>query len=219
MAVPYTKQALIERIKRHIANGFPQGDFSISDNEVLLAIDANIPTVLKAGMFENAKVTGVLEVPDAWLVTYDFTISNQDANTKEWYLTLPQPPLALPTGYDITNVYVADAENGRGGNAFPIKNKRQAFRSMLPKPSGFSYRIGGGGQKMFLSASNGQSLLDVQVMVEMPISRTEGVSAPLYMPDDAIEALFKLVVVSMLQRLGVPQDVIQDNLPQGNKTP
>src|SRR5690348_16481999 len=123
----YSKQMLIERVKQHLNSNFPGDDWSVTDNEILLYIDEQIPFVMKGGMFENAKVTGFLDVPEAYLVTYNYTISNQNPNTMEWYITLAQPPLALPTGYDIPNVYLADPANGRSQNAYPIKVKRTAY--------------------------------------------------------------------------------------------
>lgn len=216
MAIPYTKLMLVERIKKHLNDNFPSSDWNISDNEVILYIDSNIPFVLKGQMFEGAKVSGVMDIIDGYLVTYNFTITQQDTNTLEWKVTLPQPPLALPTGYDIPNVYVANGTNGRSQNAYPIKTKRQAYRGFLPKPFGFSYRVEN--QTMYLQMSNGGSLLNQNLFVQMPTSRTADKNAPLAMPDDAIKPLFDMTVQSILSRYQIPQDVVQDNLMPGNKS-
>lgn len=214
--LPYTKKALIERIVKHLNDKFSGDDFKISNNEILLYIDAAIPFVLKSQMFEMAKVTGVIDVPEAYLVNYEYTLTTQDTATREWYVTLAQTPLELPTGYDITNVYIADPQRGRSGNALPIKNKRVAYRDYLPRPSGFSYRLEG--QRMYLRTADGSSLLNFNLVVQMPISRTDNINDAMSLPDGAIEPLFTKVVTTILQRYGIPQDVIADNLPAGNKT-
>ena len=214
--LPYTKKAFIERVEKHLNDDFPGEDFKITSNEILLYIDSFIPGVMKGNIFENAKVTGFLDVPEGYLATYSFTISNRNSSTKEWYVTLPQTPLALPTGYDITNVYVADPVNGRSKNAFPVKVKREAIRSYLPKPSGFAYRLDG--DMMYLSANDGGSLLNYELQVQMPISRTEDIDAVMTLPDDAIEIIFQKTIATILQRYQIPQDVVKDNLPAGNKT-
>lgn len=215
MAVPYTKQSLIERIRKHMSNGFPNADVTITDNELLLYIDAAIPQVMKAGLYENVKVSGVFEVPDAYQVSYSYTIAQKDA-TDWWHLTLPQPPLALPSGYDITGVYVSSVANGVGDYAYPIKAKRQPYRNLMPKPLGYEYRVEG--QTLFLKCTNGASLYGETVNVTMPISRTASVSDPLYLPDDAISMIFQQVVALLKDRMGIPQDIIQDGLPAGAKT-
>lgn len=212
----YSKAQLIERIQKHLSNGFPGSDWKITTNEMLLYIDSNIPFVLKNQMFELAKVNGVLETIEAYLVTYNYTITSQDTNTKEWYVTLAQPPLALPTGYDLTQVYIANPSDGKSQNGFPIKVKRVPYRNYMAKPSGFSYRISG--QTLYMQVSDGSSLYNQNLFVEQPVSRTTDINAAMNLPDDALEMLFNKVVATILQRYQVPQDVIQDNLAPGNKT-
>lgn len=215
-ALPYTKQAFIERVKKHLADGFPNDDFSITDSEIILYIDAAIPFVMKGVMFENAKFTGVLDVPESWLLTSSYTISNQSPNTLEWYVTLVQPPIALPIGYDIPNVYIADPTNGRSDNALPISAKRTAYRNFMPIPNGFNYRIDG--QTMLLKASDGGSLLGYNLEVQMPVSRTTDRNAIMSLPDDAIQPIFEKVIATILQRYQIPQDIVEDGFPAGNKT-
>lgn len=215
-AIVYNKSQFIERIKKHLANGWPGEDFSITDNEVLLYLDAAIPFVLKGHMFENAKISGVLDLPEAYLVTTAYTISSQSPTTLEWSVTLAQPPLALPTGYDIPNVYIADSSGGRSQNAYPISAKRTAYRDLMPNPSGFSYRVEG--QTMYLKASDGGSLIGYNLAVQMPVSRTTDKSAPMNLPDDAIDPIFDKVIKTILQRYNIPQDIVQDGLPAGNKS-
>lgn len=214
--LPYTKQAFIERVRKHLADDFPGEDFTVTDNEILLYIDTSIPSVLKGQLFETAKVTGVFDVPEAWLVTYSFTISNQSPKTLEYYVTLPQPPLALPSGYDITNVYLTDPSSGRSKNGLYVSAKRKAYRDNMPRPDGFFYSIEG--KTMYLETADGSGLIGINLQVQMPISRTDDKTAAMNMPDDAIEPLFTKVVATILQRFNMPQDTVLDNLPAGNKT-
>lgn len=215
-AIIYSKKQLVERVIRHLNDNWPGEDWTVTYNEVLLYIDSSIPGVLKGQMFEGAKITGVIDVPEAYLVNTEFTISSQDAVTKEWYVTLPQTPMELPTGYDITNVYFTDPSLGISGSTLPIKAKRVPFREYMPKPTGVSYRLQG--QNMYLKMSNGGSLLDFTLNVQMPVSRTTDINAPMNLPDGAIEPLFQKTVAAILQRYQIPQDVVKDNLPAGNKT-
>lgn len=215
MAITYNKSMLIERVTKHLVGNFKGEDFKVTDNEILLLIDSFIPFVLKGQMFDNVKISGFFDVPEAYLITYELPITTQDENTREWYVSLPQPPLALPTGYDITRTYVASPSTGASRNGFPIKAKRVTYREYMPKPSGFAYRLEG--KTMYLSMNDGGSLLDYNLYVQMPISRTADKTAAMYMPDDAIEMVFNKTIAAILQRYGIPQDIVKDNLPPGNK--
>lgn len=217
MAIPYSKRQLVQRVRKFLSNSrLLKDEFAVSDNEILLAIDAAIPAILKGLMFDNAKVTGFIDVPEAYLVTYKLVISNQSNATGEWYTTLPQTPLALPSGYNITDMYFSSNTKMRGQQVFLIEAKRTSFRNYMPKPTGVEARLEG--NLIYLSANNGLALNGIDFYVQMPISRTADMDAAMSMPDDAIEPIFNSVVKSMLQRYGVPQDVINDDLPAGNKS-
>lgn len=206
---------LIERVVKHLKNGFPNNDWNITDEEVLLYIDSSIPFVMKGQMFNNASVQGVIENIDAYLVTYELLVTKKNAPTNEWYVELPQPPLALPTGYDIPNVYFGGNSTGRSQNVLPVNTKRSAYRNNMPKPTGVSYRVEG--YNLYLQGNEGQSLLNLHLFVQMPISRTTDINEPMSIPDDSIQPLFEKTVQTILQRYGIPQDIVQDGLPAGNK--
>lgn len=216
MAIVYSKRMFIERIRKHIADGFPDQTFPASENEVLLYIDAAIPFVLKGQMFENAKVFGVFEVPEAYLVTYTISSLTKNRVTGEWYGTLPQTPLALPTGYNINDAYFSDNTGQRGQPVFLIEAKRSAMRDFMPKPNGVSARIEG--NKIYMKSNSGYSLYGLSLYIQMPISRTADMDAAMNLPDDAIEPIFQKVVAEILQRYQIPKDIVLDNLPAGNKS-
>ena len=216
MATPSTKKALIERIKRHINNDFPNTDFKVSDQEILLYIDSAIPFVMKGEMFENAKVTGVFEVPEAYLVTYLLSPITKNAPTNEWKATLPQTPLALPSGYAITDVYATQDGQGRGQSFYPTNTKRVPYRNLMPKPSGSFYRVNG--DTIYFQATNGAPLNQLDVYVEMPISRTSDVNAVMNVPDSALENIFLTVIKNITNRYQLGKDNILDNEPKNPKT-
>ena len=216
MAISYTKKMFIERVKRHINNDFPNTDFKVSDNEILLYIDSAIPFVMKGAMFENAKVTGVFEVPEAYLVTYLLSPITKNAPTNEWKATLPQTPLALPSGYAITDVYATQDGQGRGQSFYPTNTKRVPYRNLMPKPSGSFYRVNG--DTIYFQATNGAPLNQLDVYVEMPISRTSDVNAVMNVPDSALENIFLTVIKNITNRYQLGKDNILDNEPKNPKT-
>lgn len=215
MAIAFTYGQFIERIQKHINDGFQNSDFKVTSNEIQLYINAAIPSVMKAQMYENAKVFNVFEVPEAYLVTYLLTLTRNTA-TNEWKATLPQTPLELPTGYNITDAYITQSGLGRGQSIIFTKTKRVPYRNNMPKPAGVFARING--DTIYLQSWNGTSLLNQSLYVEMPISRTANLTDVMNLPDGALEPIFQKVVASILQRYQIPNDQILDNLPAGNKT-
>jgi hypothetical protein len=211
--IGYTKKMLVERVRRHIANGFPNSDFSASEYEVLLYIDQAIAFTMVGQVYGFAKVEGNIAMPEAYLTTYALPALAQDSPSGYWYSTLPQPPVSLPLGYSINRVYAAEAGSGQSREFLPIKAKRVGFRKDMPMPPGARYWVTG--DKIWMAANDGSSLFSYTVYAEMAKSRTESLTETLTMPDDAIEAVFNNVVGKLLQRMGIPKDVVQDDLPSG----
>ncbi len=207
---------LIEVCKKQLADGFPKSDFPITDNEMLVLIDASIPVILKGQLFEGAKVTGVMDIPEAYLVTYAMSTLTQSTITNEWYADLPQMPLALPNGYSITDAYLSKNGQGRSQSILFIKTKRLSYRNNLPKPSGIFGRLEG--RTVYLTATFGQMLFNETLYVQMPISRTASLDEVMHIPDDSIQPIIDNVVGKLRIRYQQPQDVVKDNLPAGNKT-
>lgn len=214
--VPYTKLQLVQRIKQHIADGWPSSEFSTTDNETMLYIDQAIAFTLVGQVYGMAKVEGNIAVPEAWLTTYELSTISKDNPSGYWYSTLPQPPVSLPLGYSISRVYAAEPGSGQSQDFLPIKAKRVGYRKFLPFPTGARYWVTG--SKIWMAMNDGSSLLDYTVYVEMAKTRTESLNETLNMPDDAIEAVFQNVVNKLIQRMQLPKDIIQDDISAGNKS-
>lgn len=216
MALTYSWQQLVERIGRHINNDFPSAEFSVFDNEMILYINEAMSSGIIGQVYSGAKVLGTLEMPEAYLVTFQLAALQQDNVSKYWYSTMPQPPLSLPLGYSVNRVYFANPTNGQGVDCAAIKAKRVGRRLNMPLQFGVRYWIEN--SKIWLSASNGTSLLNQDCYIQMPSTRVTNLSDPMNLPDDAVEMIFSKVVARIKDRLQLPQDIIADDLTQGNKS-
>lgn len=216
MAIIYSKKQLIERVQRHMNNGFPDTDFKMSANELLLYIDSALAFSIVGKAYEGAKVEGVLVAPEAFYLTSLLPTLTQDQTTGYWTTTLPQPPLSLPLGYSINRMYFASTADGVSQSINPISAKRVSYRMNMPLPSGVRYWVEG--NKVFLQASEGQPLLGQNVYVTMLSSRTNDVNDVMNVADDVLEQIFGAVVAKCKDRMGIPVDIVKDNLPAGNKT-
>jgi hypothetical protein len=196
-------------------NDFPSSESTLTDNQVLLYINEAMSFGIVGTVWGGAKVTGVMEVPDAYQVTFQLEALQQDNVTKRWYSTMPQPPLSLPLGYSVNSVYFANSSNGKGLDCFPVKNKRTGYRKFLPSPLCVFYSVEN--SRIWLEASDGSSLLNEDCYIQMPSTRAISVNDPMNLPDDATDAIFTKVTARLKERLMLPQDTIQDDLPPGNK--
>ena len=52
----------------------------------------------------------------------------------------------------------------------------------------------------------------------MPSTRAVSLTDQINLPDDAQKMIFDLVVARLKERLQLPQDIIQDDISQGNKS-
>lgn len=208
---------LIQRIRKHISNGYANDDFSTSDREIMLYIDEALAFNAVGQIYNGAKVLGSLEVPEGYLTRYALAALVQDQITGEWYTTLPQPPVSLPLGYSITRCYFANAQNGVSQEILPIKAKRVPYRNNLPRPAGAEYKISNG-STIFITANDGSPLYGVPVYVEMLNTRTSSMTDVLNLPDDAIEGIFINVTQKLKDRYGMPKDIIKDDIGAGNTT-
>ncbi len=216
MALGYTWRQLIQRLQRHINDGFPEADFSISDNEMLLYVNEALAYALVGTVYQNAKIEGSLVTPDGFLTTYALPALTKDNITKEWHTTLPQTPLSLPLGHSITQAYFADVVNGKGTQLNFIKAKRVAYRKNMPLQ--FGVRAWVEGSKIIMEASDGSPLLGQTLYVTMIGTRTDDLDAVLNVPDDIIQAVFTAVTARLTQRMQLPKDIIKDDIPAGSKT-
>jgi hypothetical protein len=215
-AIAYTKAQLVERIKKHISDGFTTSDFSTTDNEVLLYIDSALAFGLVGQVYANAKVEGTLVMPEAYLTTYTLAELQQDSISGYWFSTLPQPPVNLPLGYSINRAYFGLESSGQSREIYPIRAKRVGYRINMPMPTGARYWVEG--SKFWVASSDGGSLLGLPVYVQMASTRTTNMTDTMNLPDDALEAIFTSVVAKMKDRLQLPKDIIKDDVSAGNKS-
>lgn len=216
-ALPYTKKLFLQRIRKHVSNDRLTGDdFNISDNELILYIDQAAAFQIVGQTYAGARIDGALAMPEAYLITYQLGTLTQDDASGYWYTSLPQPPLSLPLGYSVNQVYTKSPGNGVSQPFFMIKAKRVARRLNMPMPDGVRCWIEN--NTIWFAANNNMSLAGLPIYIQMPSARTTDVNAVMNMPEDDLEAVFMNVVNKIKDRYGIPQDTIKDDLGQGNKS-
>ena len=215
--VAYSRRVFIQRIRKHVADNKNTSDqFSASDNEILLLIDSAAAFRMVGQVYAGAKVEGVLEMPEAYLLTFALPALQQDSQSRYWYTTLPQPPISLPLGYSVNRVYAKDPQYGQLEDAYMIKAKRVGRRNRMPMQPGV--RVWIENNTIWFAAHDGASLYGMNWFIQMPTQRTSSIDDVMNMPEDDISFVFDSVVKSLMQRYSIPQDIVVDGLPAGNKS-
>lgn len=214
---PYIWKQLIQRIRKHMNNGFPLDSYATSDNEILLYIQQASAFGLVGMVWAGAKVLGYMEMPEGYLATLQLPALQQDPASGDWYTALPQPPVSLPLGYSIVRVYSTSAGSQQNQDFFMIKGSRVGRRRNMPMPGGIRCWVDYNNKSILrCEASDNQSLLGIPVFVQMPITRTTDITLPMNLPDDAIDSIFTQVTGWLTKRYQEPKDIINDDLPAGN---
>lgn len=216
MALTYSWAQFIERIKKHISSGFPNDDFNITDNELLLYINEAMSYGAVGQVWNNAKNLGEMQVPEGYIVKFQLDSLTQDSVTGKWVTTLPQPPLSLPLGYSVNRIYPAAAGDGQGRDVIFLKSKRVGRRIDMPLQFGVYGEFQN--KNVILWASDGSSLGNYTFYAEMPSTRAVNLTDAMPLPDDAAKMLFDMVVLRIKDRMQIPQDIVQDDLAPGNKS-
>jgi hypothetical protein len=97
-----------------------------------------------------------------------------------------------------------------------IKAKRVGRRKNMPMQ--FGVRTWIENSKIWFAASNGTPLLGQDAFIQMPSTRAVAITDQINLPDDAVEQIVTKVVARVKERLGLPQDIVQNDLPAGLKT-
>ncbi len=217
--IPYSWKMLIQRITKHMSNGFPNDAFATTDNEVLLYIQQANAFGLVGQTWAGAKVLGYMELPDAYEATVQLPPLAEDPITGDWYTTLPQPPISLPLGYSINRIYSSAPGNWQNQDVLMLKANRVGRRRNMPSPDCVQGWIDYTNKTILrLRATDNQPLLGVPFLIQMPITRVTDVTLPMNLPEDAIEQIFTNVVTKLTQRYQEPKDIVNDDLPAGNNT-
>ena len=217
--IPYSWKMLIQRITKHMNNGFPNDAFATTDNEVLLYIQQANAFGIVGSVWMGAKAIGYMEMPDSYLATVQLPALVEDPITGDWFTTLPQPPISLPLGYSINRIFTSSPGNWQNQDVLMLKAARVGRRRNIPSPDGVHGWIDFTNTSILrLRATDNQPLLGVPFLIQMPITRVTDITLPMNLPEDAVDSIFNNVVQKLTQRYQQPKDIVHDYLPAGNNT-
>jgi hypothetical protein len=222
MITQITYKVVCERIKRRLANGWPNIKFNITDNEILLYFYDAVATVITKYSNDAYSAEGVRSVPEGFITTYKFTGTqiSRDQDTGEYYIILPAPPVNLPLGYSIVSPTFA----GSASRSYPLiaihPHQRGYWNKIATPDYGVYYWVEG---SMMYMDSRGVNLINSGLTLYLPIlsprSATGDYSDVVNIPDDAMNLCFEMVVQALTERRNTPTDRVNDGNSQYTQQP
>lgn len=204
-----TRQFLCEQIQRILLAGMAPDDTEITPFLINSYLNGAIAAAAAAAYKDNIQLEGTGTVPDGFYGTYKGLVLTKDNDTGWWNLTLPQQPVGIARGHNISFVFLI-AGSGKKVSAYPISPTEIDFLYHLPKSCEDSYYW------VDTDVMNIYSCTDISKMkaiVRMIVTQSSVLTDKLTMPDDYMP----LVVDYMRKVFGImqsePYDISSDGVP------
>jgi len=203
-----TTQNMIDRTRRTYYANYPSDDSTLTDNEILLHINDAVAAVITKQATEGYQLTGIMSVPEGYISTFTFTSLIKDNDTGFYYTTIPHPPIGLSGNSGVESVFFS----GFSGTSRPVlyvsPREVDYFRFMPSHPMAAYYWIEGT-TLYFFSRTNLPSTYKLQLRMATHV--TSDLNAPINVPPDAIDLVYKLTLEKLVQRKGLAGDDIVDS--------
>jgi hypothetical protein len=203
-----TRRFLCELIQRRFAGGDPSDDFPIQLEE----INGWLNFGLAAAAMKNYGDTAALDVEhvaDAFYYTFTALPLSMDSATGYYYTTLPQLAYALPKGYDITGVNIAEGGQLSKGFVRIFQNQLDRYRDMRMPPNKSAYWVEG--STLYV---NSPFLLDGKSLRVRMASGGDSsdLDSQVGVPDDLVDFVVAQVYNKFLPFMNVKPDLSNDGV-------
>lgn len=208
-----TYKAFIEQIQRRLQNDFPSHEFTVTDNEIGLYIYQALATVITNLANQSYAMEGLMVVPEGFISRFKFPASTfkRDADTGEYNVTLPHPPINLPLGYSIMSPFLAGAGT-KSVSLIAINSFQKGYALKFAHPDyGVFYEVEG--SNMILTSEDFDLInsgLSLFVPMLSPRGKTGSDTDTINASDETLAMVFDAVVARLSQRVATPRDADND---------
>lgn len=199
-----TRAQIIELIERDFNGGLPLDDSNISQNEILLWLNAALASVIEQKYKSDSEMESITYMNDAYYATFKNRTVSRDTDTGYYYFALPQIPLGLPKGISIAGVYFKSAEGQLTETVIQISPQEIDVMNGLVQPKNKIYGWAEGSSFYMKSFKNIKGLgAIVRMVTSSPASDTTDI------PDNIALAAAD-IVIKRLRTRDYPQDINND---------
>lgn len=213
MTKAYTFGMFAEMVQRRLQNDFPNSESTVTDNEIFAYLFPAIAQVVTAMAAQYYAVEGVFPDMNSFNLTYKFDLATavtKDADTGDYFLTLPQVPVGLPEGVSIKSPTLI----GGGRRSYPLiylAGYARNYGLKMPTPAygGYWYNEG---SKLVIITDEDLKTSGKKLSVTMLATRGQSDTDAMNLTDDAFAGVFDMVVAKLTQRIMQPQDLQNDGV-------
>lgn len=207
-----TRRQYCELISRMLNGGFMSDDSTTSINLISLHLSGAIAAAAVKDMRSNIEIDGIATVGDAFYATTKGLAITKDSDTGWYKSTLPQPPVSISRGLDITSFKLI-AQSGIKYSAYRVSPVEWDYMNELPIESNKVY---------FMVLSNGvimqsrRNLTNDKAMVTMVSSQTNtgtGMDDTISLPDNYLPDIVQYMAGVFNIQLNIPIDNANDGAP------
>lgn len=203
-----TRAQLCEQIRRMLAGGHPNDDFQVTVGLVNQNLNAAIAAAAVKNKRENSDLEGVDYVADAFYSRFKGIAITKEADTGYYTAKLPQPPVAVGIGYDITS-FKLFSRAGVKTSCIRVPLKELDYMHDLDLDLKKVY-YWVNGDNVFL-----QSNVDItgyKITLQMVSSQSSDLSSVLSVPDNYIPDIVSYMAGIFNIQTNVPVDVANDGI-------
>lgn len=203
------RKEICELIQFRLAGGVPQDSFEPTLDEINKWLDHGAAAAAMKNYTDGVQIDGMEYVADAFYLTTKGIALTKDSDSGYWTATLPNAPIGIPRGYDITSLYLQGS--GRYSNSLVRLNPQQIdyYRS-LPKPKNFIFYWP---ENDTLYIDSFADLTNEKAVVRMAGSAGKRLLTDKFLcPDDYIPFVVEYVFKQFLPKTNVPKDNLNDSV-------
>lgn len=208
-----TRQYVCEQIERVLLAGMPNDEVEITPSLINSYLNGAIAAAAAQAYKESIQLEGEGTVPDGFYATYKGLAITKDNDTGWWNLTLPQQPVGLARGHNISFVFLI-AGSGKKNSAYPISPTEIDFLYNLPKSCADAYYWVDTNVMNLYSCSD---ISKAKAIVRMIVTQSSNLTDTITMPDDYMPFVFDYMmkVFGIMQQ--EPHDIANDGVPSNIK--
>jgi len=207
-----TRRQYCELIIRMLSGMQPSDDSPITVNQVNHHLNGAIAMAAVKDMMNNLNALGCETVSDGFYTSFTGITSTQDAATGYYDMTLPQVPVAISRGLDITSL-VFTFDSGVRSTAYRVGQIEFDYMNQLPIQSNKIFYVVNGNQATIKSSLDLTSAKAKVTMVSSQSNSSTGPDDTMNVPDNYMGEIIGYIAQIFRIQLSTPIDTSNDGVP------
>jgi hypothetical protein len=205
-----TRQALIERILRHVYGEQPTDDSNITANLVNLWINDGIGLAAKQNAKDSLAIDGITYVNNSFYTTFK-NLAIAPYEQFSYQVTLPQIPFGIGKNEGISSLTIVDSTGNISYDVLMLSENQISYYRAMPK---IPNKILGYPEGTFVYILS-TLLLNIGYTARVKMisgGDSTNLNSVLNVPDDFVPVIFDYCAKMLLAERLVPKDIANDGI-------